>query len=183
MKNNRGFSLTEVLVTLAILGIVVGIGSVNFGGYNEQTQKQLLYQDARLWVRKVNNCLLNVSSMGGWKVITPDNTTIYPCKASNEPELKKVLDWECPEKTECKTEVTGSDLYCLNIKHPEKKYYVFAHFNIQKQTAKVYCGIKEDPPPDIECNATPSYASWNAGPKNPTNQCEWPIPSDPGPST
>ena len=65
MKNNKGFSLTEVVVTCAILAIIGGIGLANFGSYEAPTQKRELLQSAKIFSMSVKNCLLNVSSMAG----------------------------------------------------------------------------------------------------------------------
>ena len=196
--NNKGLSLTEVCVTLCVVAIIGAVGVANFGSYQTKTDKRSLHTDAKLWTQAVRNCLLSVSSMGGWKVKTwkttdtaePTNVT-YPCRAllqnknddSKEDEFKKVLGWDCPAESVCEGVVdTGNKRYCLSIKKEIKstKHQVIVHFDIKKQLAKIYCGTPASYQALTDCEANPSYKSWNAD--NTANQCEWPIPSDPGTS-
>ena len=143
MKNNKGFSLTEVVVTCGILAIIGGIGLANFGSYEDPTQKRELLQTAKVFSMRVKNCILNVSSMGGWKIKQADNSYMYPCKAMNNDELKDKLGWECPG--DCVGHL-GSDFYCMDIQKTKKgtKYQCIVHFNIEKQSEEIYCGTPEN---------------------------------------
>ena len=143
MKNNKGFSLTEVVVTCGILAIIGGIGLANFGSYEDPTQKKELLQSAKIFSMRVKNCILNVSSMGGWKIKQADNTYMYPCKATDKAELKKFLGWDCPSDSTCEGVMdAGGKFYCLNIQKEKKgtKYQCIVHFNIDRQNEEIYCG-------------------------------------------
>ena len=74
--NNKGISLTEVVVTCGILAIIGGIGLANFGSYEAPTQKRELLQTAKVFSMRVELCLNNVLSMGGWVVKKPTWTGI-----------------------------------------------------------------------------------------------------------
>ena len=68
MKNNKGISLTETIITLGVLGVLASIAVVNFGSHRDPVEKRELFQSAKVWSMQVKNCLLNFSSMGGWEV-------------------------------------------------------------------------------------------------------------------
>ena len=144
MKNNKGFSLTEVVVTCGILAIIGGIGLANFGSYEDPTQKRELLQTAKVFSMRVKNCILNVSSMGGWEIKQGSDNSIFPCKATTEDELKELLGWDCPSESTCEG-VATSGLYCLNIKKEKKgtKYQCIVHFDIESQNEEIYCGTPE----------------------------------------
>ena len=116
--NNKGISLTEVLVTCCIMAIMGSIAVVNFGSSDDPIEKRQLFQSANLWIKQVNNCLLSVSSMGGWttKRFSKGNETcsdgeIEPCQkakpckvgggAHNQNiKFKQRLGWNCPVKNQ-----------------------------------------------------------------------------------
>ena len=122
MRNNKGFSLTEVLVTIGILSIMGSIATVTYRGYDLGIEKRNLRQAGRYFALAVGNC---VTAAGGWIKKRPgfydhdgdSNTpeihsmsaeTMYPCRPDGvsstpvqitgniETELKKILDYECP---------------------------------------------------------------------------------------
>ena len=123
MLNNKGFSLTEVLVTVGILSIMSGIATMSYRGYDLVAEKRNFRQAGRQFALAVNNC---VRSVGGWQIKRPvfyddDNDPdtpevygkpMYPCDADGlddsdenatqtdpdilEKELKKKLGFDCP---------------------------------------------------------------------------------------
>jgi len=187
MKNNKGISLTEVLVTCCIVAVMGGIAVVNFGSHRDPVEKRQLFQSAKLWSAKVKNCLLNFSSMGGWEVRKPTWTKcpddcLYPCRvvdsvlSDSKKNLKEKLGWDCPSD-HCRGYLDAHDKwYVMDIRKEVKgtKYQVIVHFNIENQDESIYCrtnanyhGVGQS-----DYNSSPSYASWNAN--NTDKQCEWP---------
>ena len=118
-----GLSLTELLVALAIAGIVAGTGVSQYGKYMGKAERQDLHDSAKLFVNALKSC---ISSNGGWhisavkkdseinstspKVICNDTNksctahTHFPCLVkvtTNDPDpvveqLKKKLNYICP---------------------------------------------------------------------------------------
>ena len=57
MKNKKGYTLTEILIVLSILGILTGIATVSYRGYNESVQKKDLKLHGELFANMVKNCV------------------------------------------------------------------------------------------------------------------------------
>ena len=187
MKNNKGISLTEVIITLGVLGVLASIAVVNFGSHRDPVEKRELFQSAKVWSMQVKNCLLNFSSMGGWEVRKPNWTKcpddcLYPCEVSDsvlsdsKKNLKKKLGWDCPSD-HCRGYVDAHKTwYVMDIRKEVKgtKYQVIVHFNIENQSESIYCRTNASYYSVVQgdYNSTPSYASWNAN--NTDKQCEWP---------
>ena len=53
IMNNKGISLTEVLVTCCIMAIMGSIAVVNFGSSDDPIEKRQLFQSANLWIKQV----------------------------------------------------------------------------------------------------------------------------------
>ena len=51
MKNNKGFSLVEVLVTVGLIGVLIGIGVPSYKGYKKRTVKMALRADVGTGVK------------------------------------------------------------------------------------------------------------------------------------
>ena len=60
-----GLSLTELLVALAIAGIVAGTGISQYGKYMGNAERQDLHDSAKLFVKALESC---ISSNGGWHI-------------------------------------------------------------------------------------------------------------------
>ena len=182
MKNNKGISLTEVIITLGILGVLAGIAVANFGSHKDPTYKNQLLQSAKIFSMRVKNCILNVSGMGGWKIMQygPSDTTepsqpMWPCKATNKAELKKKIGWDCPSDSTCTGVVdSAGEFYCLDIRQDikGKKYQCIVHFNIEKHTEKIYCGTPASWA-TVSCGDSPSYTTVKESDKH-----KWPEPSN-----
>ena len=74
------------------------IAIVNFGSYEDPTQKRELYQSAKVWSARVKTCILNV---GGWQIERPGGESQTPCRVGGGPKshknkFKKQLGWDCP---------------------------------------------------------------------------------------
>ncbi len=126
MKTNRGVSLMEVLITVAVMAIVTGVGTHQYGKYMDKAECQSLKDSAKLFVNAFSAC---TKSSGGWfigqlksdgqvcrkKPCTDTSHNHYPCKAiavagtttattttgtvSMEKALKKI-NYTCPIATE-----------------------------------------------------------------------------------
>ena len=181
MKNNKGISIAEVIITLGVLGVLASIAVVNFGSHKDPTYKNQLLQSAKMFSMSVKNCIINVSSMGGWKIkqyqdgdTTKPTKVMYPCKATNKAELEKKLGWDCPSDSTC-TGVATSEFYCLDIRQDikGKKYQCIVHFEIVGQTDKIYCGTPASWA-TVSCESNPtSYTTVKESDKH-----KWPEPSN-----
>ena len=187
--NNKGISLTEVLVTCCIVAIMGSVAVVNFTSHRDPVEKSQLFQSAKLWSAKVDTCLLNV---GGWKI---EGRTRPPCKIGGNSnfadKFKKRLGWECPVKNPqedstkagpgCFPHFSGDDFYCLAIQKEVKgkKYQCVVHFDIEKRREKIYCGTPSSSSYDtVTCGESHNYTNlklanqnkWPEGSSTPTEQ-------------
>ena len=190
MKNNKGISLTEVLVTCGLVAIMGGIAVVNYGSHRDPVEKRQLFQSAKLWSAKVKTCILNV---GGWVIEREDSRwSPRPCRVgkgspgTHKIKFKQRLGWDCPtEKQEsdksegCFSNFSDHDKFnCLDIRQKKRgtKYQCIVHFNIEKHTEKIYCGT---PPTYRTLSKTtcgsdnPSYTDLKEA-----NENKWPEPSN-----
>ena len=131
--NKKGYSLTELLVALGLMGILGSIAVVSYNNLILSTTKKTLTDSARLFVSAIDTC---VKASGGWEVkrftsgteTCPTGETnpcikIKPCKATTQADLKRKLDFTCPPKATCSAfEKTDQDqklpknrYYCLSI--------------------------------------------------------------------
>ena len=184
--NNKGITLTEVLVTCCIVAIMGSIAIVNFGSYEDPTQKKELYQSAKVWSARVKTCILNV---GGWKIkrFSKANEscptgesepckTITPCRVSGDghtpkdaKKFKQKLGYDCPG--DCLGKV-GGDFYCLDIRKEKRgtKYQCIVHFNIKNHREKIYCGTPASYNTlNNNCGASPTYTDLKEAKQN-----KWP---------
>ena len=153
MNNQKGFSLTEIITTLAVAAIIMGVGSVQYGKYVKKTDISNLCDKATLFAVGVRNCIV---SSGGWEVKRFSQGTetckpgesepcikMTPCKATDTAGLKKKLNFICPVKDDPKTgegcsAVATPDYYCLNMK--KDKVQVIVHLDVDSKDYKVYSG-------------------------------------------
>ena len=138
MKNKKGYTLTEILMVLAILGILTGIATVSYRGYILSVNKRDLKQSGIMFATAVNTCIQN---SGGWTVhrytqgaeTCPAGKTdpcieMKPCKAEKQPnqdethkQLKSKLNFTCPAGANCIPKEHGRPIkdqwryYCLSI--------------------------------------------------------------------
>ncbi len=137
MKNKKGYTLTELLLTLSILGIITGIATVSYRGYNLGVQKKDLKLSGDIFVSTVKNC---VSAVGRWE----PKTGRFPCKATDKTELKAKLNFDCPPKADCKTRINPTKkYYCLSIKKTVsgKKLQVIARLPYTNpEDSQLWCG-------------------------------------------
>ncbi len=138
MKNKKGYTLTEILIVLSILGILTGIATVSYRGYILSVNKRNLKQAGIMFATAVNTCIQN---NGGWIIhrytqgaeTCPTGKTepcivMTPCKAEQKPtqnnthaELKSKLSFNCPPDATCKPFAHGNPIrdswryYCLSI--------------------------------------------------------------------
>ena len=138
MKNKKGYTLTEILIVLSILGILTGIATVSYRGYILSVNKSNLKQAGIMFATAVNTCIQN---NGGWiihrytqgtETCPPGKTepciVMTPCKADeanntddDTNKLKLKLDFTCPLGAICKTWAktkqndNSKNYYCLSI--------------------------------------------------------------------
>ena len=131
MQKQKGFSLTEILVGIGILGIMGSIATVSYRGYILDVTKKTLKDSGTLFQVAVNTC---VQGKRGWEIprYTQGTETCssgetdpciktYPCNATTTEELKKKLNYTCPAGATCRTHVHGNTqeskyrYYCLSI--------------------------------------------------------------------
>ena len=149
MKNQKGFSLTEILVTLGILGTMGAIATISYNGYMESATKTSLKDAGTMFANSVKTC---IKASGGWEIkklkadgTLPDDCTtatdcLLPCKATNTAELKKTLDFTCPTKATCATYINkGKDHYCLSIHKEKKQVLVRVHYK-DPVKYEIWCG-------------------------------------------
>ena len=181
MKNNKGISLVEVLVTCGLLAIMGSIAVVNFGSYRDPVEKSQLFQSAKLWSAKVKTCILNV---GGWKIERPAGGNPRPCgvwcgpnSCPHKNKLKTKIGYDCPSEATCSvfTDTTGNEFYCFNIQKEKRgtKYQCIVHFNIKRHREKIYCGTPASYE-SVDCDDSYDYT---ANLKE-ANENKWPDDSD-----
>ena len=128
--NKKGFTLLEILVTLALASLVVSLSVVSTRKATKNTNLRELKKTAKVFAGQVRNC---VFVSGGWKLCRKDSCsdTEYikacdpcyketSCDGSNATKAKETLqsrlNFKCPAKTECRfyTHTTGDATYfCL----------------------------------------------------------------------
>ena len=141
MKNKKGYTLIEILMVLTLIGIVSGIATVSYRGYNFNIQERDLKLSGKLFANAVKNC---IGIVGGWSVIRSDGTTITPCKADDTAELKSKLSFDCPPDATCYVHTqTSYKYYCLSIQKEVsgKKLQVLSRVPYNNPTDyQIWCG-------------------------------------------
>ncbi len=145
MKTKAGFTLTEVLVTLTLVGILSGIATVSYRSTKVDNEKRNIKSSSQMWVGNLSTCIV---SNGGWKLCqrctdpadqtecpTPNppcqagKKLVFPCKAEGSTQteikknLKKILNYDCPTDADCIINTRSDDdssekkhqYHCLSI--------------------------------------------------------------------
>ena len=183
MKNNKGISLTEVLVTCGLVAIMGGIAVVNLGSHRDPVEKSQLFQSAKLWSMKVENCINNLSSMGGWEITNAKGAKERPCgvwcgpnSCNHRNKLRNKIGYNCPSEATCSvfTDSTKDKFYCFDIRKEKrgKKYQCIVHYNIKRKRDVIHCGTPSSYE-SVDCDDTYDYTA-NL---KPANQNKWPEPS------
>ena len=148
MKNKKGYTLTEILIVLSILGILTGIATVSYRGYILSVNKRNLKQAGIMFATAVNTC---IQSMGSWQPRS-DQPTLLPCKADNTAELKSKLSFNCPPDATCSTHTNSLSMpnphdkyryYCLDIKKEVsgKNLHIVTRVSyINPNNYEIWCG-------------------------------------------
>lgn len=152
--NKAGYTLIEILLTLAILAILGGISTISYQGYNKITldhTKKDLHTAGKVFVKAVQNCIM---ATGGWRVEKatgdPDDSTddIMPCNTGTDSsKLKKLLKFNCPKDAICTPHVNNSThvnnktkFYCLKISDNKKKLQILSFVNFNNPShSEIYC--------------------------------------------
>ncbi len=159
--NKKGFSLTEILVALGLMGILGSIATVSYNGFILSTTKRALHDSARSFISAVNTC---ITVKGGWEIkrltqygeLPADCSTpsdcIKPCLATTEAELKKKLNYACPPGATCSAfEKTGDarnthQYYCLSIER-----------EVSGKKIQVLARVQKDNPGKPDGPGSPGY--------------------------
>jgi len=78
-KNKKGFTLIELIVVIAILGILVLLAAPRFLGYTKDAQKATMQADAKV----LSNAALvyNIENEGKWPVVRDEEGNVVETKA------------------------------------------------------------------------------------------------------
>ena len=191
MRNNKGITLTEVLVTLAILSIISSIAIVNYGSTQKAETKNQLIKSAKTFSVSVVKCIIG---NGGWDIKLVGGRSITPCRVAisghtsqsdidkHKNSLKKKIEWDCPGD-QCFGSVgkqQGKDkFFCVDIRKEVMgtKYQVAVHFDIEKQADTIYYGTPQSyEHVRYKCNEVAPVYGTNLS-KLPEGETKWPEPS------
>ncbi len=141
MKNKKGYTLTEILIVLSILGILTGIATVSYRGYILSVNKRNLKQAGIMFATAVNTC---IQSMGAWSPRPDVTPPLLPCKADDTTELKSKLSFTCPPDATCQVHTNTTDkYYCLSIRKQVsgKRLQVLSRIPYNNPTDnQIWCG-------------------------------------------
>ena len=169
MKKNTGYTLIEILTTMAILSILSCVAYVSYQGYTLSVHKKDLKTHAEIFARAVQNC---ISVNGKWSVrgltqqgvpgadITPCDTNVGDNIEQENKKLKSILDFTCPAKAKCHTHTQNNNT-CLYIQKEVsgKKLLVISRVNYNTRNVQIWCGEDSStdplPPGGRTCKDTP----------------------------
>lgn len=124
MKTNAGYTLVEITLTLALVGIMSGVATVSYVGTKSSNEKRNLKNSAMLWYSAISTCIAS----NKWKECQicppppdppPQNycpasqecragtQLVFPCEVTGSGQteikknLKKLLRYNCPDKADC----------------------------------------------------------------------------------
>ena len=157
-----GYTLIEILVTLSLIAILIGIATISYNNYVVSMTRKDMHNHGKVFVLSVQNC---IAGAGGWTINRRDaanrNFKIpeNPCDVSDpDPDevkknLKTKLNFDCPFKSDdpgvganadCLAEfISNTKHYCLSIQREikGKKHQVFVNINPNNTSDyKIYCG-------------------------------------------
>ena len=148
LRSQFGFSLIEILISLAIMTILAGISTVSYRGYKLNITKKMLKQSGDLFASAVQTCIFNV---GGWEYTPATGSPTTPCYATSPTELQSKLNFTCPVDATCRAwsnlnpsqPLDKYKYYCLSIEKEVsgKKLQVFTRVAWHKPSVyEVLCG-------------------------------------------
>ena len=154
MKNKKGYTLTEILIVLSILGIITGIATVSYRGYILSVNKSNLKQAGIMFATAVNTC---IQSMGAWSPRPDVTPPLLPCKADNTTELKSKLDFTCPPDATCNPLMNPDK--DSNGKYKYKWYCLSISKEVSGKKLQVLTRIPYDNPSDYQiwCGQVSAY--------------------------
>ena len=166
--NKKGFSLLEILVTLALASLVVGLSVVSTRKATKNTNLSELKKSAKVFAGQFRNC---VFVSGGWKLCNHSSGTCddddtdttnnsiqacdpctgeTSCDGSNattaKDKLKEKLNFKCPSDTECRFYThTNDQHFCLDMRKVlhGNNYQMFVNIDTENtDNYQIYCKIE-----------------------------------------
>jgi len=87
-KNNKGFSLVELIVVIAIMAVLIGVIAPQFLGYTDKAKESTDVQNAQALASEIQVIIADGDSAveeGSWTAVATDDTN-YPVQTV--PEVK-----------------------------------------------------------------------------------------------
>ena len=116
MKNNKGFSLVELIIVIAIMAVLVGVLAPTYLQYVEKSKKSNDVQTVDSIVNALEICAIDpeVQAAGDWsiKIVISTTGTSYTATGSNlgDAKLIEALTAIVPTTTKLKSSKWGSSL-------------------------------------------------------------------------
>ena len=189
--DKAGYTFIEMLCTMCLLAILLGISSISYNSWNVSLKKKDLHTSGKVFAMAVKNCLANY---GAWEINHPVAGSVKPCEADST-ELKDRLNFTCPKDATCETysnkkdcSLHGNpesckkvnDYYCLSIlkRKSGQNFQVITQVNrADPSKYNIWCGhARQDPAQDVNCKRGASrqikmlvMGSYSGTPE----QCDW----------
>ena len=116
MKNNKGFSLVELIIVIAIMAVLVGVLAPTYLQYVEKSKKSNDVQTVDSIVNALEICAIDpeVQAAGDWsiKIVISTSNTTYTAVGTNPGDTKLIeaLTAIVPTTTKLKSSKWGSSL-------------------------------------------------------------------------
>ena len=110
MKNNKGFSLVELIIVIAIMAVLVGVLAPTYLQYVEKSKKSNDVTTVDSIVNAIEVCAIDpeVTTAGSWSMkieVTTGGTTVTCANA----KMKNAFEAIVPTTTKLKSDKWGTD--------------------------------------------------------------------------